>query len=329
MWNAERGMRNGQRGRAEPGGRPFHIPHSPFHIPRSSFGLPPVLRSPPSKCPSRRTISSSAAASPGSRSRSTRRRTATSCIVTKRARDESNTKYAQGGIAAVLSRGRLASRRTSPTRSSAGAGLCHERVVEICASRGPGAHRELIERRRALRPRRGRRQRRRRPRSAPRGRPLARAASSHAADMTGREVERALLDAVRGAARTSASSRTTWRSISSRSRKFGGPEVCAGAYVLDDASAAQVEARVPRARATVLATRRRRQGLPLHDEPRRRDRRRRRDGVPRGRRDREHGVLPVPPDVPLSPAGARASCISEALRGEGAVLAPARRHARS
>ena len=48
---------------------------------------------------------------------------------------------------------------------------------------------------------------------------------------------------------------------------------------------------------------RRGQGLPLHLEPRRRDRRRRGDGVPRGRRHREHGVLPVPPDLPLPPAG--------------------------
>ena len=73
-------------------------------------------------------------------------------------------------------------------------------------------------------------------------------------------------------------------------------------------------------RATVLATRRRRQGLPLHDQPRRRDGRRRRDGVPRGRRGREHGVLPVPPDLPLPSRRPSRFLISEALRGEGAIL---------
>ena len=48
--------------------------------------------------------------------------------------------------------------------------------------------------------------------------------------------------------------------------------------------------------------RRRRQGLPLHVQPRHRDRRRRRHGLPRRRADRQHGVHPVPPHLPLPPA---------------------------
>ena len=51
--------------------------------------------------------------------------------------------------------------------------------------------------------------------------------------------------------------------------------------------------------------RRRRQGLPLHQQPGHRHRRRHRDGLacrlPRG----EHGVRPVPPDLPVPPAGAQ------------------------
>ncbi len=49
--------------------------------------------------------------------------------------------------------------------------------------------------------------------------------------------------------------------------------------------------------------RRRGQGLPLHLQPRRGDRRRGGDGLPGGRPGGEHGVLPVSPHLPLSPGG--------------------------
>ena len=49
--------------------------------------------------------------------------------------------------------------------------------------------------------------------------------------------------------------------------------------------------------------RRRGEGLPLHDQPRRGDRRRGGDGLPGGRAHRQHGVLPVPPHLPLQPRG--------------------------
>src|SRR5271163_4660860 len=57
-------------------------------------------------------------------------------LVTKRSRDESNTKYAQGGIAAVLASGDSFEAHTKDTLA-AGAGLCHERVVELCVKEGP------------------------------------------------------------------------------------------------------------------------------------------------------------------------------------------------
>src|SRR5260221_14379070 len=52
-------------------------------------------------------------------------------VVTKRTADESNTKWAQGGIAAVLGPGDTFESHIQDTLI-AGAGLCHERVVELC-----------------------------------------------------------------------------------------------------------------------------------------------------------------------------------------------------
>src|ERR1700716_3465075 len=57
-------------------------------------------------------------------------------VVTKRASDESNTKYAQGGIAAVLAGDDSFDAHIRDT-CIAGAGLCHEKVVEICVKEGP------------------------------------------------------------------------------------------------------------------------------------------------------------------------------------------------
>src|SRR5580692_4927612 len=57
-------------------------------------------------------------------------------LVTKRTRDESNTKYAQGGIAAVLDEKDSFDAHFKDTLI-AGAGLCHERVVEICVKEAP------------------------------------------------------------------------------------------------------------------------------------------------------------------------------------------------
>src|SRR5258708_5667775 len=57
-------------------------------------------------------------------------------VVTKRSADESNTKYAQGGIAAVLGAGDSFAEHIQDTLV-AGAGICHEKVVEICVKEGP------------------------------------------------------------------------------------------------------------------------------------------------------------------------------------------------
>src|ERR1700685_2829477 len=57
-------------------------------------------------------------------------------LVTKRSADESNTKYAQGGIAAVLSSADSFASHLADTLE-AGAGPCHERTVEIAVKEGP------------------------------------------------------------------------------------------------------------------------------------------------------------------------------------------------
>ena len=171
-------------------------------------------------------------------------------LVTKRSRDESNTKYAQGGIAAVLAAGDSFEAHTQDTLV-AGAGLSHERVVDLCVKEGPariamlqaiGAHFDKRE---------------------PGDGAVAdvdldlhlEAAHSarrivHSKDMTGREVERALLEAVAAQPRIRVLEEHMAIDLITLAR-YGGPEICAGAYVLDVA-AGRVETIL--ARATVLAT---------------------------------------------------------------------------
>ncbi len=212
-------------------------------------------------------------------------------VLTKRQRSEGSTHYAQGGIASVLGADDQFDLHVQDTLV-AGAGLCKREAVEVTVREGPerihwllslgveldhegpdlhltreGGHSRGASRTRRTRP--GARWSARSSRRAPR--------------------------------RGSGSSRTRWRSTSSRAGRSGSEARTAPRRL-------RPRPRLGRDRAGVRARdgardRRRRQGLPLHDEPRRRDGRRRRDGVPRGRRGREHGVLPVPPDLPLPPAG--------------------------
>src|SRR6202046_4810045 len=65
-------------------------------------------------------------------------------IVTKKNRAESNTNYAQGGIAAVTSREDSVEMHVRDTLE-AGAGLCHEDVVRTIVQEGPARIKELIE----------------------------------------------------------------------------------------------------------------------------------------------------------------------------------------
>src|SRR5579864_4953800 len=114
-------------------------------------------------------------------------------VVTKRSADESSTKYAQGGIAAVLSDTDSFEAHIADT-VRAGAGLCHQMAVDICVKEGPDRIRMLRDIGARLD----------RVAGAANGDPdfdlhLEAGHSTrrvaHAADMTGREVERALLAA--------------------------------------------------------------------------------------------------------------------------------------
>ena len=163
-------------------------------------------------------------------------------IVTKRAADESNTKYAQGGIAAVLGAADTFESHIKDTLS-AGAGLCHERVVELCVKDAPariamleklGTRFDKDHAQLDLHLEGGHSARR----------------VAHAADATGREVERAMLEAVRSSPNVEILEEHMAVDLITLA-KFGGPEVCAGAYVLDVTTGA---VKTVLSRATVLAS---------------------------------------------------------------------------
>jgi L-aspartate oxidase len=65
-------------------------------------------------------------------------------LLAKASLDEGNTRYAQGGIAAVWSATDSLAEHKQDTLV-AGAGLCREETVDICVSEGPDRIRELIE----------------------------------------------------------------------------------------------------------------------------------------------------------------------------------------
>ena len=61
-------------------------------------------------------------------------------VITKDKLEQSNSTYAQGGIAERARSGRPLRETTSPTRSSPGANLCDREVVEMVVREAPGAH---------------------------------------------------------------------------------------------------------------------------------------------------------------------------------------------
>lgn len=109
-------------------------------------------------------------------------------IVTKKHRSHSNTNYAQGGIAAVMSPADSFEAHVADT-IEAGAGLCHEDAVRDLVREGPDRVRELMAW--------GAEFTRQRDGSLSLGKEGGHSARRivHAADLTGREIERALLEA--------------------------------------------------------------------------------------------------------------------------------------
>ncbi len=173
-------------------------------------------------------------------------------VVTKRARDESNTKWAQGGIASVQAKGDTFAAHVTDTMV-AGAGLSHERVVELTVKDAPaciqmlrdhGARFDLKERPPGELPGEG----------TDLDLHLEGGHSArrivHVGDMTGREIERALLEAI--AARPNVRVLEEHMAVDLITlAKYGGPEICAGAYVLDVAAG---KVHTILARATVVAS---------------------------------------------------------------------------
>lgn len=229
-------------------------------------------------------------------------------VVTKKERVESNTNYAQGGVAAVFDPADSTDLHIADTLV-AGAGLCHLRSVEELVREGPQRVRELIDW--------GVRFTRDKGEFA-----LGREAGHsrrrilHAADLTGREIERALVTAVSGHPRIQVREdhvawalRTAPDPSSRRTR-------CSGALVLDVRGEGwlEVEARAVLLAAGGCAYLYRHttnpdiatgDGIAL--------------GFAAGAAVANLEFVQFHPTA-LYPAESRAQLISEAVRGEGAVL---------
>src|SRR6266704_2847055 len=153
-------------------------------------------------------------------------------IVTKKDRAESNTNYAQGGIAAVTSKEDSFEFHVRDTLE-AGAGLCKEPVVRAIIEEGPARIAELIELGMHFSEREIPRSRGARELDLGKEGGHSKRRILHAQDVTGREIERALLAAV--AAQPNIEIFEDHFAIDLiTSQKLGqaGPNRCLGVYVL-------------------------------------------------------------------------------------------------
>src|SRR5882757_7322990 len=161
-------------------------------------------------------------------------------IVTKKDRAESNTNYAQGGIAAVTSKEDSFEFHVRDTQE-AGAGLCKENVVRTIIEEGPARIAELIELGMHFSEREIPRSNGARELDLGKEGGHSKRRILHAKDVTGREIERALLAAI--AAQPNIRIFEDHFAIDLiTSQKLGqpGPNRCLGVYVLDKATG-QVE----------------------------------------------------------------------------------------
>jgi L-aspartate oxidase len=172
-------------------------------------------------------------------------------IVTKKDRAESNTNYAQGGIASVTSKTDSFESHVSDTLT-AGAGLCKERVVRTIVEEGPARIAELI----AL----GMKFSESEAPSEDGGKQLDLGREGghserrilHAKDVTGREIERALLNAISRQPNIEIfENHIAIDLITSQKLGRAGENRCLGAYVFDKKSGRVVTFFAP---VTILAT---------------------------------------------------------------------------
>lgn len=168
-------------------------------------------------------------------------------LVTKKSDTESNTNYAQGGIASVMGADDRYDLHIQDTHT-AGAGLCHEDSVKILVEEGPGRVRELVEKGVRFSTE-----------TAPNGTTQfslgregghSRRRILHAADLTGREIERGLVVQVKRQENIRLFEHDFAVDLITHSDE-NGETVCCGAYVLDTETD---EVTTVRAKVTMLVT---------------------------------------------------------------------------
>ncbi len=232
-------------------------------------------------------------------------------LLTKKDRVDSSTNRAQGGVAAVLGADDSVSLHVGDTLT-AGAGLCHRRAVEELAREGPERVHELLEWGVRF------------SREEGPGTPLAlgreaghsRRRIAHTADLTGREIERALLAAVAASPRIRLlDDHFVWRLLTTAHPVTLHPR-CSGAIALDVHGGGFLEVR---SRSVFLATGGCGRLYPHTTNPEIATG----DGIALGY---EAGAAVANLEfvqfhpTALYPAGSSAFLISEAVRGEGAII---------
>lgn len=229
-------------------------------------------------------------------------------LVTKKERAASSTNYARGGIASVLGEDDRFDLHAQDTLV-AGAGLCHPRAVEVLVREGPARVRELMEWGARFDVEGGARL------SLGREGGHSRRRIAHAGDHTGREIENALLAAVAAEGNIEVLEDHLAVDLLVVADASGRP-VCSGAVVLEHRTGAVV---VVRARFTMLAAGgcgqvyRHTTNPPIATG----------DGIAMayraGARVANMEFIQFHPTA-LHPTEDPAFLISEAVRGEGAVL---------
>jgi L-aspartate oxidase len=152
-------------------------------------------------------------------------------IVTKKDRAESNTNYAQGGIASVTSKEDTFELHVRDT-IEAGAGLCNEKVVRTIVEEGPARIQELIELGMKFSESENRAEDGSRELDLGREGGHSRRRILHAKDMTGHEIEIALLNAISKQPDISIfENHLVIDLITSQKLGYVGENRCLGAYV--------------------------------------------------------------------------------------------------
>ncbi len=164
-------------------------------------------------------------------------------VITKKKPTDTNTNWAQGGVAAVLANDDSFETHINDTLI-AGDGLCDREVVELCVHDGPNQVQRLLDLGVRL------------DRDATGNLDLGKEGAHtkhrvvHWEDITGREIQRALLQAVDSHANITILEEHIGVDLLSMA-KYGGDPACFGAYVLDRTTG---EVKTITARATVLAS---------------------------------------------------------------------------